>query len=972
MTGKASLLVLTMMACLVGHTLPQDQQLPDKGLLNHWVFEPRHVVDRTVKDMAGRNDANIVGPLSWNKYRPALILDGQRSVVRVSDHLRSLSLPEKEITAEAWVVICTPLEWGGIVGAIQDNGSFEKGWLLGFRDTKFSFALSSDGSDDGDGRLTYLTAPSDFEPGAVAHVVGTYDGSEMQLYVNGNLVASSRDQSGRICYPDKAFYEMGAYHDENEFSPLHGDLMEVRVYARALTEEEVRAHFQAGKSFLPKPLPFKTSPLVRHIVTGDVSIAWETEKAGKGLLMYGESPDLNQRVEDPAEKTTHCVRLRGLKADADYYFRVMSRDAEGSEWASELFTFDSSSGLGPDPSPGANVPYLDDELTEMYARAAREIVSLTGVNKGYCLDLGCGDGRLSHHIAALTHLQVIGVEEDVKQVLTARRALTAAGVYGVRVTIHEGPLSHLPYTSSFANLIVSGKSLVSGELPGDGREVLRMLRPSGGLACLAQPRGVPSGERRLTPDAIRRWLRDPAGEEFDVREENGFWIIARRRLPGSGEWTHAYANPGNTACSGDRLRAPMKIQWFGQPGPRNMIDRHHRAVGPLSSDGRLFVPGNNRVIAMDAYNGVLLWDVEVPNSRRVGAARDCGHLALTGDRLYIAAGDKCLGLEVQTGEASLAFEVPPTESRGQPWWGYVACVGDLLFGSVEKKGASRTGHSRQTIVEGTYFDNRPVVTSGSLFCLDRHTGKPLWTYERKGGGAIVNSTLAIGEDHIYFIESDSPRALAHNDGRVPLQVLLESGHAFLVKLAARSGEKLWQRPAKLSTIRHVLFLCYVRSTLVLVGSSNERDHPRYDLLAFDASSGGPLWSNHYVRTDKPINGDHGEQDQHPAIVGDTVYSRPYAYDLRTGERRPFTLDRGGHGCGALSASAYYLYGRGGNPRMYPLSEGGRSNIALTRVSRPGCWINIVPAGGLLLIPESSSGCTCGYPLQTSIGLVPQE
>jgi hypothetical protein len=57
--------------------------------------------------------------------------------------------------------------------------------------------------------------------------------------------------------------------------------------------------------------------------------------------------------------------------------------------------------------------------------------------------------------------------------------------------------------------------------------------------------------------------------------------------------------------------------------------------------------------------------------------------------------------------------------------------------------------------------------------------------------------------------------------------------------------------------------------------------------------------------------------------------------------------------------------------MYPLNAGGGSNIALTQVNRPGCWINILPAGSLVLIPEGSSGCTCGYPLQTSIAFVPQ-
>jgi hypothetical protein len=48
-----------------------------------------------------------------------------------------------------------------------------------------------------------------------------------------------------------------------------------------------------------------------------------------------------------------------------------------------------------------------------------------------------------------------------------------------------------------------------------------------------------------------------------------------------------------------------------------------------------------------------------------------------------------------------------------------------------------------------------------------------------------------------------------------------------------------------------------------------------------------------------------------------------------------------------------------------------THTKLTTVSRPGCWINIIPAGGLLLIPEASSGCTCNFPIQASMALMPE-
>jgi len=80
--------------------------------------------------------------------------------------------------------------------------------------------------------------------------------------------------------------------------------------------------------------------------------------------------------------------------------------------------------------------------------------------------------------------------------------------------------------------------------------------------------------------------------------------------------------------------------------------------------------------------------------------------------------------------------------------------------------------------------------------------------------------------------------------------------------------------------------------------------------------------------------------------------------------------RNGGGCGTLSASASCLFYRSGNPILLDLLEDRR--LPLNRVSRSGCWVNIIPAGGLVLIPESSSGCTCAYPLQTSFAYAPKD
>jgi len=40
--------------------------------------------------------------------------------------------------------------------------------------------------------------------------------------------------------------------------------------------------------------------------------------------------------------------------------------------------------------------------------------------------------------------------------------------------------------------------------------------------------------------------------------------------------------------------------------------------------------------------------------------------------------------------------------------------------------------------------------------------------------------------------------------------------------------------------------------------------------------------------------------------------------------------------------------------------------------RPGCWINAIPAGGLVLLADAASWCTCSYLNQATIALAPDE
>ena len=611
---------------------------------------------------------------------------------------------------------------------------------------------------------------------------------------------------------------------------------------------------------------------------------------------------------------------------------------------------------------GGENPYPRDELTALYARAAEYIAERSPVRKGYCLVLDCGYGRLAYELAKRTDLKIIGVEADPRKVTAARSALDRAGLYG-RVVIHHRPAGILPYTKYFANLIVSDQALHTGELPDSPGEVFELLRPWGGMVIV----GVPADEAGR--ERLQDWGRD-AVPGWKVQQAAGLlWgSAARGPLEGAGEWTHSLADPGNTACSNDTLiKGPMRLQWFGRPGPERMIDRHHRNVPPLCKDGRLFVPGDCVIFAMDAYNGTIQWEAEIPDSRRLGVFLDSGSMAVDANFLYVVTAGQCLALDVRTGERHRLYVMPQLIADEPRDWGYIACLDKMLLGSGRRKGASYTETSHEAD-SALWYRNMKLVTSDYLFALDKATGRSVWQYK---GGIILNTTITVGEGRTYFAETTSPAALADKLGRMPLKTLFDGGAQYIVALDNETGRTAFKRKIETGKFGEVVYLNYAKRILLLSGSRLVGKSVRYYYEAFDSRLGAPLWSAEHD-TGLPADGAHGEFNRHPTILGNTVYAWPYAYELKTGRRiRGWKMDRRGHGCGGVSASAQCLFWRGGNPWMYDLGPGG-GPVRLTAVTRPGCWINIIPAGGLVLIPEASSGCTCGFSIQTSIALIPEQ
>jgi outer membrane protein assembly factor BamB len=640
-------------------------------------------------------------------------------------------------------------------------------------------------------------------------------------------------------------------------------------------------------------------------------------------------------------------------------------------------------------------PYADSPDAALYKNAAKKILNRISFDKGYCLVLDCHRGQLAYELAKRTNFKIVGLEKDKDNLAVAREKLQAAHLLGDRVVVEPWDISDLP--QYFANLIVSDRMLLTGGTSAPDTQINRLLRPYGGIALL--------GEKKSSDDEII-WTKTTRGP-----------------LEGAGAWTHQYADPQNTACSDDKLvRDRLGILWFGQPGSENMVERHARAASPVSMNGRLFVQGEELIMAYDAYNGTFLWQTEIPGAVRVRVDVDSGNLALAEDALYVAAFDKCYRLDTATGNIMQTYKLPLEENNENCRWGYIAYVDNILLtvaadpldreyaaaykeeynqndpAKTVKKDYKRRGTDWRYISRfpswGSQRSPKDTITdrlmAGRFLCaLDTHTGQKLWQYDGKD---IANISVTIDDGKVFFVDSqisnqqrtdalNERNLLTENKIYIPPeseQTQLDGALAdvrLAVALDLKSGDVLWKKPIDLtgcggdkmgSAAKDNVLLFFGHFSNHDTGFFKNNELTWRRITALNADTGDVIWS-------RPLN-----YLRRPLIIGDKIIIEPRACDLYTGQiftrtdpitglDTPWEFLRPGHCCAITSASAEMMFYRSYNAAVYDFAND--KGVSLFGAVRPGCWLNMIPANGLMLMPEASAGCTCSFPLRCSLAMV---
>lgn len=300
-------------------------------------------------------------------------------------------LPEREFTISAWVSVDQPQQWGGILSALEDNGGFEKGLVLGYDNERFYVGLATAGGSDADGTIEYLRADRPYARGRWHHVAATYDGEMLTLFVDGKPAGSSNKQSGPIVWPDEFGIWLGGYRDSDENHPHAGRLGDVKLFAVCAKPSWVAHEFEHGAELaaLPADPPppavpaIVVAPYLQWGTADGITMMWETAHACRGVVRYGEDAACPLEVVETEPRTIHEVTLQGLEPDLLYFYRTESpvetalvapaaaagAAAAGKPLATDVRTFQTAA--GPD-APVAFAVLCDTQASPKVVRRVAE------------------------------------------------------------------------------------------------------------------------------------------------------------------------------------------------------------------------------------------------------------------------------------------------------------------------------------------------------------------------------------------------------------------------------------------------------------------------------------------------------------------------------------------------------------------------------------------------------------------------
>ena len=147
------------------------------------------------------------------------------------------------------------------------------------------------------------------------HIVGTYDGSEMRLYVNGQLVSSTQ-KTGDILYSPMTL-RIGHAIPGTSQTDFRGWIDDVRIYNRGLTSTEVDSLFQTNLTSMRKTATEETIQFYPNPAKGTIQVNSDQIKEVRIIDLQGRIQTVNV--------SNHSIDLNSIPKGI-YIFETITPD----------------------------------------------------------------------------------------------------------------------------------------------------------------------------------------------------------------------------------------------------------------------------------------------------------------------------------------------------------------------------------------------------------------------------------------------------------------------------------------------------------------------------------------------------------------------------------------------------------------------------------------------------------------------
>ena len=351
-------------------------------LLGYWKLDENSGTN--TEDSSGYGNNGIINGATWTsgKSGAALSFDGIDDYVLCAERegtgpgtYPAELMPEK-FTVSCWTKVNNFAYFSSFVGNGIDTGDDECGFFLynfgweGENERDFGLAIRTESG------MNYVETPNIYEPDKWYHLAATYDGTNVNIYVNGKLSVGPTDVGGPMRwvsaasgnYPER--FAIGVWLDPGYDLWIDGIIDEVSYYDQALPEAEIKKLAQSYKASEPSPADGAKYPdtwvnlswvpgalAVSHDVYFGVN--YDDVDAGTGGTFQGNQPSNFLVAGFPG-----FACPEGLVPGTTYYWRVdeVNQADPNSPWRGDVWNFMVPPKTAYNPVPADRAKFIDPNV----------------------------------------------------------------------------------------------------------------------------------------------------------------------------------------------------------------------------------------------------------------------------------------------------------------------------------------------------------------------------------------------------------------------------------------------------------------------------------------------------------------------------------------------------------------------------------------------------------------------------------